>query len=158
MNVYLAGPIENKTVEEANGWRDEITTNLEGRGILCINPLRCEPVVDGVYSGNYSDPRFGTPHAIWGKNKYDIDHSDLVLAHFPPQHGQVWQKSPVSIGTMIEMGYAHAYGIPIITWTQDPRVAAHPIVYSMSGWILDNMNDVLAVIKGLNYDINTNRG
>jgi len=104
--VYLAGPIDGTTEDEAKQWRSDVSTMLEAHNIKGISPLRCEPPIDGVYDAKESiqqnDKRFGTARAIGGKNFFDVQNCDMVLAYMPK----------ISVGTVIEIGWARAFNMP----------------------------------------------
>lgn len=147
--IYLAGPVIGCNNSEAKDWRKEFIQRLP-RGIVGINPLRCEPEVgeDEHYAPSFSDVRFGTPKAISAKNYYDTTNSDLVLAYLPRELNE---RRP-SYGTVIEIGWAIGTRKPIIVVTDDPVIQRHPLIEANVNWIVDNFNDAYDVITGLFVD------
>lgn len=81
--IYLAGAIFGATGAEANDWRSDMTFRLSMKGIGCISPLRCEPIVGERYDTQYDDPCFGTGKAIVSKNFLDVQRCDFVLVYMP---------------------------------------------------------------------------
>jgi hypothetical protein len=157
--VYLAGPILGCTKGEANDWRKYVDSevrhkmaggiNLYGThtalSVICVSPLRCEPIVGEVYTAIYNDPKFGTAKAIGAKNLYDTKSADIVLAYLPkPEAGK-----ERSLGTILEIGWAKAIGKPVIIVTDDPFVQGHPVVQFCADWMLDDLDDATDVIVGL---------
>jgi nucleoside 2-deoxyribosyltransferase len=148
MRIYLAGAIAGCSIGEANDWRDAAIARLALHGITGISPLRCEPPVNGRYGELSGDPKFGTARAIASKNLLDVDHCDVVLAYLPkPPDGR-----RVSVGTVIEIGWAHAMGKPVILVTDDPALAGHPLVNFCSAWLLASLDEAIELLVGLLRD------
>lgn len=49
--VYLCGSIDRISADRANGWRDEVTTWLQERGVIVFNPMK-KPINIGLEDGN----------------------------------------------------------------------------------------------------------
>ena len=143
--VYLAGPITGCTENAAKDWRAHVAEMLPP-GVVAVNPLRCEPAVNGKYEAVYDDPRFGTSAAISGKNWFDTMRADIVLVYLPQaarrQHG-------LSIGTMFEVGWASAMQKAIIVVTDDEKIQGHPLMQRNVNWILPNFEQAVEVIEGI---------
>ena len=143
--VYLAGPINGCDEDEAKGWRFDAADVLRAFHIRSVSPLRCEPIVGERYSVSYADPKFGSPGAIAAKNLFDVRRCDMVLAYLPRE---LTERKP-SYGTIIEMGWAHMLGKPVVLVTDDPALREHPVVQACAGWVLDNLDDGLDVVTGI---------
>lgn len=137
--VYLAGPIFGCTLAEANDWRDATIARLRKRGIQGVSPLRCEPIHGERYGMEYVDPRFGTPRAISSKNMLDVKMCDVTLAYMPT----------LSLGTLIELAWAYAFGKPTILVTTLPQVRDHAVVQACAGWVLSTLDEAADVIEGV---------
>ncbi|TKB87569.1 MAG: hypothetical protein E8D43_00890 [Nitrospira sp.] len=149
MKVYLAGPIYNMTVGEANDWRTETAAVLRAHGITGISPLRCEPPgVDGIYQGPYDDPKFGHLKAIASKNVFDTKMADVVLCYMPKSLNPTWP----SVGTLAELFMAFSWGKPVILVTDEPRLLEHPLVRHAAGWVLPTLDDAVELLTGLLVD------
>lgn len=156
--LYLAGPIQDCTNEEANDWRKEVGNELEPHNIIGVSPLRCEPLVGKRYSAQYADPRFGTPRAIRSKNFFDVKNCNLTLAYFPLQKG-LWvspdyiNKPPTfrmpSLGTICEVSWAFALGKPPIIVTIDDRIRKHPVIDGQAGWLVDTLEEGIEIAVGI---------
>lgn len=89
--VYLAGPINGCTDDEAINWRQAVKDRL---GVYnCIDPMRRD----------YRGKEAGNEDEIVEKDKLDIFCSDMMLAN-------CWQ---VSWGTAMEIYYARDLLIPV---------------------------------------------
>lgn len=97
------------------------------------------------YVANYPDPKFGTSRAIGSKNMYDVRTCDLTFAYLPtPTNGRSH-----SLGTVVEIGWAHGQNKPVIIVSDDPFIKSHPVLNTCSGWMLDNLDDGIEVCVGL---------
>lgn len=140
--VYLAGPITGQTTAQANDWRTSLCKKLDDIGIRGISPLRCEPKTDGVYKLFYDDICFGTPKAIAGKNFYDVKNCDLTLAYLPQ----------ISVGTIIEIGWATSLQKPIVVVSDLDGIKNHPLIQECTNWIVPDFEHAYAIISGLMGD------
>lgn len=107
MKVYLAGPINGCTDEQAYGWRDAVRADPLAQLAQIIDPM----VRD--YRGFETD----APEQIVAEDKADIDGCDVVLAN-------CWKPS---YGTSMEILYAHQRNkiVVIVSDSTSPWLAAH---------------------------------
>ena len=96
--VYLAGPIGDVSIEEANKWREIITLILKYLGFECLNPLR------GITEENRTT--LSDYDIVERRNKTDISQSDIMLVY--------WPERKVSNGTAMEILEAFYEGIPVL--------------------------------------------
>lgn len=143
--VYLAGSITGMKYGEANDWRNEAIERLAKSGIIGVSPLRCEPLRGDTYTPTSADPKFGTARAIASKNMMDVKTCDLTLCYMPVALNENWP----SVGTILELGWAHALGKPTILVTDHPRLVDHPVVQVNAGWILGTLEEAYEVIEGI---------
>jgi hypothetical protein len=143
--VYLAGAITDCDNGEANDWRRNLTHRLSTLNIAGISPLRCEPLMGERYTLTNQDPRFGTARAIASKNFLDVQTCDLTLCYMP----KIINERRLSIGTIIELAWAHSMRKPTILVSDYDFVTSHPVVQANASWILDSMDDAMDVIAGV---------
>ncbi len=98
--VYLAGKMTGLTLEEMQVWRICAKTRLRGSSFKSLDPADTD----------LGDKPSGIE--IVASNKFQINHSDIVLAEldFPA----------ISRGTYSEIVYAGTIGKPVITWGTNP--------------------------------------
>jgi len=145
ISVYLAGPITDCNLYEANDWRNAFIGKLRAMGVRGISPLRCEPLHGERYAASYNDPRFGSPKAIGSKNFMDVQRCDLTLAYFP----EAETERRVSIGTIAEVGWAFAMRKPVIIVSEHKTITEHPVLIATSSWMLPTLDDAFDTINGL---------
>lgn len=145
--IYLAGPIAGCNKGQANDWRQYTIDKLSeiDLNIIGVSPLRCEPMIGRKYKLGYDDPKFGTPRAISSKNLYDTRNCDMVLAYFPKEMND---KRP-SIGTILEVGWAHALDKTVIVVTDDKYYFNHPVLDACASWKLETLEEAFEVIEGV---------
>jgi hypothetical protein len=83
--VYLGGPINGCTDEEAHGWRERVKPLLDAKGYLALDPM----VRD--YRGRENEP--GIDKEIVEQDKADIEQSNILLMSCPKP----------SVGTSMEV-------------------------------------------------------
>lgn len=94
--VYLGGPIDGCTDEEAKAWRKEASEYLVSHGHTPLDPMRRD------YRGRIDEP--GTAQEIVDYDLQDIDASDLLFMNcFRP-----------SVGTSMEVVYGHLKGKQVV--------------------------------------------
>lgn len=91
MRVYLGGPINGCTDEEAHGWRDELKPLLEEMGHEWVDPMRRD------YRGREMEP--GVAAEIVRGDLLDIETCDAYIFNCPRP----------SYGTAMEIAYAARY-------------------------------------------------
>jgi nucleoside 2-deoxyribosyltransferase len=129
--VYLGGPINGCTDEEANGWRDEAKAELERRGLKWKDPM------DRDYRGREMEP--GIAEAIVELDKQDIGGCDVLLMNCPKP----------SWGTAMEILYGHSIGKEVIvvlpeSVTPSPWLLYHADVHY--GSAVDAIKDRFPVV------------
>jgi len=116
--VYLAGPIGGLTYDDAQDWRTLtngfIKHHSDGK-IVCYSPLRYKRhiVSDGpLPAGPLDTHPMTTADGITCRDLYDCKTADLILVNF-------LGAKTVSIGTVLELGYAKAHDKPVIAVMED---------------------------------------
>lgn len=121
--VYMCGPITSLSIEEARSRRSELSIGLSEK-ISIIDPLR------GIVTGHEF-----THESVLKRDRSDVMSSDLVLA-------DLRGVNIVSIGSMIEFGWADALRIPIITIMEDSgNPHEHFWVRELSTYVVNNTSE-----------------
>lgn len=145
--IYLAGPISGLDEGAAVDWRNMIEAHLHDMSpnLVAVSPLRCEPPDDdGMYPGvgGYDDV---LSRHITAKNLLDVKQCDLVLAYLPAKNAL--------IGTLQEIGWATAWGKPIIVLSNREDILTHPILKAAVPFLYDarkkGWKKAMETIKGL---------
>jgi nucleoside 2-deoxyribosyltransferase len=111
MRVYLSGPITGLKKSNIEGWRQRVSSLLPP-GVQIIDPARSDynEAIAFQKHENISDAMERLRHGrfIVDRNKNLIRNCDVVLANF------LGVKTRVSIGSVGELHWADAFGIPIV--------------------------------------------
>jgi nucleoside 2-deoxyribosyltransferase len=131
-HVYLCGPIEGLTREEANEWRDEAKVKLALKNIDVLDPTRRVSYVDS-----------NCPHAdarIFKSDLQDIAYSSVLLVNLRKSlPGMKW-------GTVAEVAHAHTKN-KIIIIVLDPDQWVHPFISQYATEIHTDMLSAIAAVK-----------
>lgn len=118
--VYLAGPITGLSYLDARyGWRKMFADRLHP-SIQALSPMRQEghlAEIKVIGHTPYDSHQLSSSKGIVGKDKLDVQRSDLVVFNF-------LGAKVVSRGSLIELGWADAYGKPIIIVLEKADTAA----------------------------------
>ncbi len=130
-HVYLAGPITGVLYDVATSWRDRAIRYLDEHGIVGLSPMR------GTQGPNQS---LNTSAAITTRARSDLMRSDAVLVN-------LLNSKTVSIGTMIELGWADAWRKPVVLVIEPDNIHQHSIVGTLAGFCVETLDEGLWLIR-----------
>lgn len=143
--VYLAGPITGKTYQEARyGWRQELADLLIG-DVHVLSPMRHEghlAEIQGPLNKSYPTHLFSHSKMIVAKDFLDIDESTIVVANFEPA-------TKISIGTLVELGYARAKDKTIVVIMPDGNMHDHPFVREVAAVVVPDVATAATIVGSL---------
>lgn len=151
--VYLAGPISGLTWNEATDWRQEVSNQLLRGGIKAISPLRakvylreCGPIKDH-YTDNDIDvaafTNMSTPRGITTRDKFDCTRCSVIFVN-------LLGTTKVSIGTMIELGWANAHNIPVVLVIEEKdNIHDHAMVNELTGFRVKTIEEGIKVVQAI---------
>lgn len=129
MRVYLGGPINGCTDEEATGWRESVKPLLGADGIEWIDPMSRD------YRGREMEP--GIAAEIVNGDKEDIGNCDVLLMNCPKP----------SYGTAMEILHGYERGKRVIVVLPDDGRDPSPwIVYHASEIVRGPATNALGVL------------
>jgi nucleoside 2-deoxyribosyltransferase len=130
ITVYLAGKMTGLTYQQMTEWRYIAKHHLSAHGIVSLDPAT-QPLNGGTW----------TPREVVDSNKYQIRHSDVVLAELNYDN--------VSIGTIGELVYAREHNKPVIAWGK-ASIIEHPWVQEHTTKIFGTLAEAVDYLVG-NY-------
>jgi len=145
--IYLAGPIGGQTYEGCTGWREYAQKSLAVHNIVGISPMRAKEylklagVIDRNEDGSlrvYDDKPLSSSRGVVVRDRYDCIHCDLVLMN-------LLDAKEVSKGSMIEIGWADAYRVPIILAMEPQNVHSHAMVEGLVSFHVYTLDDALSL-------------
>lgn len=148
-SIYLAGPITGYNFGEVNDWREIAKERLEASGIKCYSPLRgkaIQGIIDQeIIQGSYEGTAIASAKGIMGRDRFDCTRVDAVLMNLAgAKH--------VSIGTMIEIGWADLSRRPIIIIMEKDNIHQHPMVTEAATYIVHDLENAMELVELL-FDV-----
>ena len=145
-HVYLAGPIAGLTFGDATDWRGQAQTWIEKKlpHVAALSPLRNKSYFDReqTLEDSYEQLLFSSQRAITVRDRFDCMRSDAILMN-------LLGAKRVSIGSMIELGWANDVKKPIVVAMEPGNIHDHAMVREIASWIVPTLEEGLEVIKGL---------
>lgn len=142
--VYLAGPISGLTYGASEIWRTEFIATLKDYpSIECFSPLRAkEYLVDaGVLEQSYAQP-LSCGRGIMTRDHNDCLTSDVIVCNLTGVQR-------VSIGSVMECAWAHAYRKPLIMIMEKGNVHEHPMIREAIGFHVETVAEAAMIVKAL---------
>jgi len=136
--IYLSGPISGLTFGECTDWREYVASKLPGS----ISPLRGKEFLKsvGVINQSYEHHPFATAKGITTRDRNDVYTCDLMLVN-------LLGASKITIGTMIEVGWADAFRKPIVLVMEPDNLHSHPILNTCCGYICTTLDEGIECAK-----------
>lgn len=147
MLVYLAGPINGRTWQEATEWRREARHALQRYEIRCLSPLRDKEhlIANGpILQHTYDEPLSNAP-GIVARDSNDVRRCDMVLANF-------LGASKVSVGTCYELAWAWAWGKPVCVVMESGNLHEHPFVTQCAGFVVRDLPTAIEIVRSVLWE------
>ena len=148
--VYLAGPIAGNTLAEADDWRHYAALQLEMAGILAYSPLRAKRAI--IQSKFHREDRLGTggidghplvsAKGITTRDRDDVAKCNVILM-------DLLCATRVSIGTMIEAGWADALRRPIVCVMEPGNIHEHGMLEELIGYRVSTLDEAIEIVKAI---------
>lgn len=141
--VYLAGPITGCSCGTCTNWRDGVKdalTDISGGRIEGFSPLRSkeylanEAVIQDFYPDTLSV--MSTQRGIFHRDRLDVKTSNLVFVN-------MIGATQVSIGTVMEVAWADAWGIPIVYVIDKDNIHDHSMMREACPFTIDNFEEAV---------------
>ena len=149
--IYLAGPITGCSWGESEDWRDRMKQAFADTAphIKGYSPLREKGFVmnEPVIKDSYADTIFSNQKAIMSRDFFDVSTSDAVIANFTGA-------KIVSIGTVMECGWAFQRRIPLIVISEmkdgkPDNIHSHSMLREAANWWVPSEEDALDIVRTL---------
>lgn len=158
LRVYLAGPITGLTFGAADDWRKYAVDVLMSHGIVGLSPMRGKAFIlkrigeREVLGQTYEDAPLSTQRGIVARDRFDVARADVVLFNLVGAE-------KVSIGTMIEYGWASAHGKMIVTVMEKTgNVHDHAFVRELSPYRVETLDEALDIIVAVGATMRNDSG
>lgn len=141
--IYLVGPITGCTYGECTTWREGFTKSLAVHGIRGLNPMRekedLRALGDGIIKDTYEERPLSSQRGITARDYFDCRRADLIVANF-------LQTEKVSIGSVMEVAWAHAHRVPVILVIEEKgNPHDHAMLRECSPFRVSSLDDALHI-------------
>lgn len=147
--VYLAGPISGLSYGGCTDWREFASNNLQKVGIVGFSPMRAKDYLAGLKTISSTGEDYAhmsvmsTSRGVITRDRYDSQHCDLVLVN-------LLGAERVSIGTMIELGWADSVRTPIVCAIEPKgNIHEHMMVSELIGYRVPTLEEALDVCRAI---------
>jgi nucleoside 2-deoxyribosyltransferase len=143
--VYLAGPIAGLTYDGATDWRETVEKYLSNYMIAAVSPMRSKEYLKTagiIHAYGYSDLILSSDKSIVTRDRFDVENCDVMLVN-------LLGAEKVSIGTMVEMGWADFNRKPMVVVMENGNIHVHAFVTELAGYVVDNLDSALFIIKAI---------
>lgn len=147
--VYLGGPIIGNTYDESMSWRNQAVEEFAKDEITGLNPLRGKEFLRklGKLEDGIMDHVMTSDAAITKRDRWDVKRADIVLFN-------LLGAKKVTIGTMIEYGWASAYDKLIITIMENQNgpnknIHEHPMIRDLTAYRVETLESGISVAKSI---------
>lgn len=143
--VYLAGPITGGSYKDATGWRGYVSKRLS-KNIHPLSPMRHKEYLlkEKELADGYDDDKKGylmsSIKAITTRDRFDSCRCTILFVNLN-------DATRVSIGSMLEIGWADANRIPIIVVMGKENIHYHGMVRTIAGWVVPTLDDGIEVVN-----------
>ena len=132
-SIYLAGGMQNLSIEEQTAWRDDVKQSLEK--YECDYKIKC---IDPTNYYTYDEENtYDSDLEVMQFDLHKLKKSNLVILNF---------NDPGSLGSMAELAIAYENGIPVIGLNEDEK-NLHTWQYFMCSKIFTDREDMLYYIE-----------
>lgn len=139
-SIYLCGPMSGCTYKECSDWRKYVARHL-APDIVPVSPMRGKKYLENEKEIRhaYEETIMGSARAITTRDRFDVMNCDMMLANF-------LNAPKVSIGSMIEFGWADVMRKPVIL-VMEPKgnYHEHPIVEQIAGFRVDTLDEAITL-------------
>jgi len=144
--IYLAGPISGLDYKGATDWRNEAQYRLAQSDILGLSPMRAKEFLKDkgiIGSGDMGDEHgLSHPRGFVTRDRMDVATCDAVLMN-------LLGATRVSIGTMVEIGWADAYRKPVILIMEQNNPHEHGFVRQLTHYHVTTLDAGLDIAEAL---------
>lgn len=150
-SIYLAGPIKGLDYDGATSWRDHAQAALRLAGIDAFSPMRGKHYLKGLaevggdtLKDSYAQFPLSTMKAILCRDHRDCTQASAVIVY-------LLGAQRVSIGTVMEVAWAHHARVPVIVVIEKDgsNVHEHGLLLEACNYRVDTLAEAIEVAKAV---------
>lgn len=142
-SVYLAGPIARLPYSAATSWRQYVMDNLPPE-IVAYSPMRAKKYLQHEHELGHTYEEFplSTSKGIFNRDHYDCMTKDAIFIN-------LYGATNISIGTIMEVAWGHAYRKPVVLCMEKENAHAHPMLLEACAFRVDDLDMGIDVLKAI---------
>lgn len=142
--VYLAGPISGLSYGGCTDWREYAKSELAKEGIIGVSPMRAkEYLAEEMNIKDSYNTVLSCGKGITTRDRFDTKNCNLVLAN-------LLGAKKVSIGTVLEFGWADAYRNPIIAvMEKSGNPHDHAMIKELIGFRVETLDEGIHIAEAI---------
>lgn len=139
--VYLCGPITGKLYNDTMEWRQYVSDRVIDT-VIPLSPMRGKSYLEGVtpIGDTYENTLMSSARGITTRDRFDTLRCDLLFAN-------LLGAERVSIGSMIELGWADSRRTPIIVVMEKDNIHQHGMVREIANWVVPTIDEGIEVVN-----------
>jgi len=141
--IYLAGAITGQSYQGCTDWRQYVMDNLH-KDLVGLSPMRHKDyLLEEVQVADiYEDSVLSCQRGIFARDHWDCHRCDAVLVNLVGTER-------VSIGTVMEIAWAHAYKKPIVLVMEEGNIHEHAMIREACPFRVNTIDEAIDVLKAL---------
>jgi nucleoside 2-deoxyribosyltransferase len=143
MNIYLAGSISGQSGEDVIQYFTNTAKQLTDLGFSVIHPMLAKGYFRNEIkfkAEGYTHKPMSTNHAIIERDRWMVNYCDILYCNLT-------MAKIVSIGSMMELAWAHQLGKHSIIAMQENNIHRHAFVLEAGDIIFESHPEVLEYLK-----------
>jgi nucleoside 2-deoxyribosyltransferase len=143
--VYLAGPITGKSYGDAADWRGYASRWLADRGLVGVSPMRWKHYLaaEHAIADSYEHHPLSNQRGLTARDRFDCQRCPVTLVN-------LLGTDRVSIGTMIELGWADAArNLLVLVMEPEGNLHDHAMVRELSPYRVATLEEGLELCRAL---------
>ena len=128
----------------STSWREYVADQLNAKDTLCLSPMRGKECLKNELNmtcNGYPFP-LTIPRASLARDRFDCTRCDVLLVN-------LLGATQISIGTVIEMAWAHLKQIPIVCAIEKDNIHHHALLSEMIDVQLETLDDAITCTKAI---------
>lgn len=147
--VYLSGPISGLTYDQGVTWRKHVSRMLSSCGIRGVDPMRSHEFLRSMGVIEDKHAQEGHPLSylvsdefIGTRDAHDTMNSDVCFVN-------LLGATRISIGTVLEIGMAHAARVPIVLVMEKGNIHEHAMIRNYATLRFDDLEQAIRATVAL---------
>ncbi len=146
MKIYIAGSITGQNGEDVIAYFKNTEAKLNGLGYKVFSPILGKDLIRteiSIKAADYSNSPLITNHAIIERDRWMVSTADIIYSNL------TMSGSRISIGSMMELAWAHQLGKHSIVAMQPDNIHWHAFVLEAADVIFSDHESAMKYLAQL---------